>query len=110
MTLPKRPPLSSPIPNADIPNAPEQYIVKAPYWDAVVSGNLTVSEDGTLSVEGSTTPTQGEVEVLSQYWTMPLGNGIGFRKGELRTLETDYPPYGCNTDVITSGVTDFTDA
>lgn len=110
MSLPKRPPLNQPIPNADIPNTPEQYIVKAPYWDAVVSGNLTVSEDGTLSIEGSTTPPLGEAEVQGPYWNMPLGNGLGLWRGEFRTVEPEFPPYGCRTDVITTGVTDFTDA
>lgn len=110
MTLPKRPPLSNPIPNSDIPNVPEQYIVKAPYWDAVVSGNLTVSEGGKLEIQGSTTPPLGEVEVQSEYWNMPLGNGLGVWRGEIRTVEPEFPPYGCRTDVITTGVTDFTDA
>ncbi len=84
MTLPKRPPISEPIPNSNIPNVPEQYTVKAPYWDAVVSGNLSVSADGSLELttgEGDGNP---NVTVLGPYWHMPLGAGLDINEnGEL---------------------------
>lgn len=110
MTLPKRPPLSNPIPNTDIPNLPQQYSIKAPYWDAIISGDLVVTEDEKLAVSGSTSPPVGEVEVHGDYWSIPLGNGLGLWKGEFRRIDPQSPPYGCQTNVITTGIADFTDA
>jgi hypothetical protein len=50
--LPKRPNHSDPIPNKKIPNGPEQYTVKGPYWDAVIEGDLAVTPQGELELVG----------------------------------------------------------
>lgn len=84
MPLPKRPKLGEPIPNADIPNVPEQYIVKAPYWDAVVSGNLAVSAGGTLTNPEGLGDGNPNSQIQSQYWDMPIGEGLAISpNGEL---------------------------
>lgn len=123
MTLPKRPPLNQPIPNANIPNGPEQYTVKAPYWDAVVSGDLTVTADGTLTLPGGIGSGDPDTQVQASWWGMPIGSGLttneqGFLVPNnyiyctpaYPSLPPSDPPYGCETEVNTAGVTDFYEA
>lgn len=84
MTLPKRPNLNNPIPNEPIPNVPEQYTVKAPYWDAVIEGDLKVSSDGSLTMEGGEGGGNPDIQIQGAYWGMPLGQGLEVNaQGEL---------------------------
>ena len=76
MTLPKRPPLTNPIPNEKIASAPEQYAVKGPYWDAVLEGDLTVDSNGFLILEGGYGDGDPNGLVQGSYGSMPLGQGL----------------------------------
>lgn len=124
MSLPKRPPLTDPIPNEKIAPAPEQFAVKAPYWDAILEGDLTVDADGKLALIGGEGDGDPNATVKGAYGSMPLGPGLTFDGNALQITQPPYiyctpaypelppssPPYSCETEVNTAGVTDFTDA
>jgi hypothetical protein len=76
MALPKRPPLTNPIPNSNIANGPEQYTVKAPYWDAPVEGGLVVTPDGFIELEGGEGGGNSDISIKGPWWNMPIGQGL----------------------------------
>lgn len=76
MTLPKRPSLNQPIPNENIPNVPEQYTVKAPYWDAVIEGDLAVDAAGSLTLETGEGEGNPDTQVQAAWWGAPIGAGL----------------------------------
>lgn len=83
--LPKRPPISDPIPNANIANVPEQYTVKAPYWDAPIADGLIVSSEGALELEGGEGGGDPNVTVKGAWWNMPIGQGLQVVDDKLTT-------------------------
>jgi hypothetical protein len=87
MSLPTPPPFSDPIPNPSptVPNVPEEYIVKGPYWDMKVmtTSGLSVTSDGKLQVTGSPTvyPSAETSNLASYSGHLDIGNGIGVVEG-----------------------------
>lgn len=87
MTLPKRPPLSDPIPNNIIADAPRQYSIKGPYWDMVIGENLEVGENSELTYPDGSGDGNGSVLLRATWWPMGIGAGLDVNEdGKLVTV------------------------
>lgn len=105
MTLPKRPPLTDPIPNYPIPLTPETFFVNGPYWYARVGEGLSVDSEGSIQLVGEAS------EPATSYLYGPngilgVGTGLTLSNGEF-SVASDFPPYFCSTNVKTAGVKNF---
>jgi hypothetical protein len=80
--------MKAPRNNSPIPNQPFSFndlpTLKGPYWDVALGNGVS------LSIDGNSVTAQG-------------GGGGG-------SLPSQFPPYNCNTDVDTTGITIFDEA
>jgi len=85
MALPPPPPFSDPIPNPSptIPNVPQEYIVKGPYWDMKLQTGLEITPQGELKVTGSSTtyPSANTSYVASYSGHVDIGAGLSVVNG-----------------------------
>lgn len=122
MPLPRKPERSAPIPNQPF-DSPEVSTIKGPYWDMPLGSGLEDDGQGSVQTTGST-PSEPSAYLYGSNGFVGLGAGLQLGpNGELEQeggyiyctpaypeLPVTYPPYGCNTEVNTAGVTDFTEA
>lgn len=123
MSLPRRPERSQPIPQQPF-SSPEVSLLQGPYWDISVGNGLEVDNQGSLQLEGSesSAPTaylygpNGFVglgtglELGSNGEIKVTGGGFIYCTPQFSNLPVTYPPYNCETEVNTTGVTNFNDA
>lgn len=123
MTLPRKPGRSQPIPN-DPFDSPEVTTIKGPYWDVPLGSGLESDPYGSVQITGSD-PSEPTAMLYGPNGFVGVGAGLQIgTEGELEqsgesyiyctpqfgNLPVSYPPYGCETEVNTAGVTDFTEA
>lgn len=118
MGLPKRPERTSPIPNEPF-ESPEVKTVRGPYWDMALGSGLEADSNGSVQTNGSE-PSEPLNTLYGTNGLVGVGTGLTVgASGEFEAifctplhpdLPVTYPPYGCNTPVNTTGVTNFTDA
>lgn len=122
MSLPKRPERSAPIPN-DPFDSPEITAIKGPYWDMPLGPGLEADPYGSVQTFGSE-PSEPTAMLYGPNGFVGVGTGLQLgANGDLEQgggyiyctpaypeLPVTYPPYECQTEVNTTGVTDFTNA
>jgi hypothetical protein len=121
--LPKRPERSAPIPNEPF-DSPEVTSIKGPYWDMALGSGLEPDPYGSIQTSGSS-PSEPTAYLYGPNGFAGVGAGLQIGpNGELEQsgggyiyctpaypeLPVTYPPYGCNTEVNTTGVTSFYEA
>ena len=122
MPLPKRPERSAPVPNQPF-SSPEVTSIRGPYWDMALGEGLEADGQGSVQTLGST-PSEPSAMLYGPGGFVGLGSGLEIGpNGQLQTageyiyctpqfgnLPVSYPPYECDTEVNTAGVTNFNNA
>lgn len=86
MPLPTPPLYSDPIPNPSptIPDVPQEYIVKGPYWSMkIADAGISITAGGQILQTGSGTsyPTASTAQIQSSTGHFDIGNGLGVVDG-----------------------------
>jgi hypothetical protein len=86
MALPTPPLYSNPIPNPSptIPDGPQEYIVKGPYWNMkIADAGISVNAGGQILRTGSGTsyPTASTAQIKSSTGYFDIGNGLSVVNG-----------------------------
>lgn len=123
MAIPRpRKNFDEPIPNESF-SSPEVHSLKGPYWDMPIGPGLEFDPYGSVQTAGST-PSNPTNLLYGPNGFVGVGTGLEIdAEGNFVTtggnvycspaypdLPPSNPPYGCNTEVNTAGVTDFTNA
>ena len=115
--------LSDQIPNQPF-NSPEVSEIKGPYWNMPLGNGLESDPYGSVQISGSNPVEPQQVLYGSNGWVgigagLEIGSDGYFQKqgnqyiyctSQFPQLPVSYPPYNCETEVNTTGVTDFTEA